>query len=233
MCALPRSIAISARRRISRRRSPNCRGEDEPRPHRRRAQMTAAATAPQPTRRRTCASWSLRWRSAAAGSAAPGPIRRSARWSSKDGVDRRPRLDPSPAAGRMPRPRRSSAPARPRAARRSTSRSSRARITARRRPAPTPSSAPASPAWSRRWRIPIRRSPGRATRGCARPASRSRSGSAPRRRGAPMPAISAACATAARRSLLKLAVSADGKAGARRPQAGRRSPARRRARACI
>ena len=54
--------------------------------HRHRAQMSAAAapatTAPV-TPRSICVSCSLRWRSAAAGSAAPGPIRRSARSSSR------------------------------------------------------------------------------------------------------------------------------------------------------
>ena len=56
--------------------------------------------------------------------------------------------------------------------------------------------------------------PGRATRGCAPPALRSRSGSAPTRRGAITPATSGACATAGPNVTLKLAVSADGKVGA-------------------
>ena len=91
----------------------------------------------------------------------------------KDGDGHRPRLD---AAGRPAACRDRGAQARRRGrakAQRSTSRSSPARITARRRPAPTPSSPPASRAWCRRWRIPIRKSPGRGTSGCARPASRS------------------------------------------------------------
>ena len=81
---------------------------------------------------------------------------------------------------------------RARAAPRSTSRSSPARTTARRRRAPTPSSAPASPASSRRWTIPIRRWRGRASRGCASAASRSKPGLAPRRRAAPTSATSGA-----------------------------------------
>ncbi len=57
--------------------------------NRRRAQMSDAAapaigrTPRPPIPRSISASCSLRWRSAAAGSAAPGPIRRSARWSSR------------------------------------------------------------------------------------------------------------------------------------------------------
>src|SRR5215510_48168 len=98
----------------------------------------------------------------------------------------------------MPRPRRFAAPAPLRAARRSTSRSSHAPITARRRLAPTPSSRPASRAWSRRWSIPIRSSPAPAIGAWPKLGSWSRSASAPRRRGARTPATSGACRTAAR-----------------------------------
>ena len=72
---------------------------------------------------------------------------------------RRPRLD---AAGRPAACRDRGAAARRRGCARRDAlcrRSSRARITARRRPAPTPSSRPASRASCRRWRTPIRRSP--------------------------------------------------------------------------
>ena len=65
-------------------------GEDEPKPEptkppsqrENERRGTREATAPA-IPRSISASCSLRWRSAAAGSAAPGPIRRSARWSSR------------------------------------------------------------------------------------------------------------------------------------------------------
>ena len=125
-----------------------------------------------------------------------------------------------------------SAPARRRAARRSTSRSSRARTTARRRPAPTPSSRPASPAWSRRWRTPIRRSRAGATRGCAPPASRSTSAWAPRKRARAHAGHIRRIRDGRPHVILKLAVSADGKAAlaGRRPVAITGEAARR---ACI
>ena len=88
-----------------------------------------------------------------------------------------------------------------------------ARIRASRRLAPTPSSRPASRAWSRRWRIPIRKWPGRAMRGCATRALRSMSGfGAEEARRAHAGHITRV--TKERPYVtLKLAVSADGKAG--------------------
>ena len=108
-----------------------------------------ASTTPTTTR----AAWTRRWRSAGAGSAAPRPILPSARCIVKDGVVvGRGWTQPGgrPHAER----RRSRKPARPRAARRSTSRWSPARITASPRPAPTRSSRRASRASSRRSKIP-------------------------------------------------------------------------------
>ena len=71
------------------------------------------------------------------------------------------------------------------------------------------------------WSIPIRRWRAPAIGGWRSRGSRSRSVSARTRRSGRMPATSAACAMAARTSSLKLAVSADGKAGlaGRRPAA--------------
>ena len=120
----------------------------------------------------------------------------------------------------MPRSRRCAAPGRRRAAQRSTPRSSRARITARRRPASTPFWRRASRASFRRWKIPIRRSPARATRGCASRASRWTSGSGSEE------ALRAHVGHFRRvregrlHVTLKLAVSADGKPGCP-PQTGR------------
>ena len=99
-------------------------------------------------------------------------------------------------------------------ARRCTSRSSHARTTANRRPAPTRSSPPAYRGWCRRWRIPIPKWRERGTPGCGPPA---------------LPSMSGIGADEARHDhaghilrftegrphvLLKLAISADGKAAA-------------------
>ena len=149
----------------------------------------------------------------AADKAAPGLIRRSARYWSRTARSSAA-AGPSRAAGRMPRSKRCAAPAPRRRARRSTSHSSPARISANRRRAPTRSSPPASRAWSRRSRIQI---PEVAGAGHAR------------LRAAGIAVDVGIGAEAARRDhaghilrmregrphvLLKLAVSADGKAGA-------------------
>ena len=237
-CALPRCTAISARPRTSRPCSTSCRARTRHALDRRRAEMIAAASAGRvtepPIRRRSrFMALALALGPARPGTdvAEPGGRRRGRAARGRRAGRGRARLDRTRrAAARRDRGARAGRRGR-RAARRSTSRSSRARITARRRPAPTRSSRPASPAWSRRWKTPIRRSPGRATHGCARPASRSTSGVG---------------AEEARRAhaghirrirdgrphvTLKLAVSADGKAGlaGRRPAAITGEAARRRA----
>ena len=113
----------------------------------------------------------------------------------------------------MPKSRRCGVQKKRRRARRCMSRLSRARIRARRRLAPMRSSAPASRALFRRWKIPIRKWRGRVTSGCAKKALSSMSGLAPKRRDALMPATSRASRKGRPHVTLKLAISADGKAG--------------------
>ena len=134
------------------------------------------------------------------------------------------RLDARRAAGRMPKSRPCGGQKKRRRARRCMSRLSRARIRARRRPVQMRLSAPGSHASSPRWRIPIRKWRGRDTNGCAQRASPSRSGLAPKRRDAFMPATSCASRKGRPHVTLKLAISADGKAGlaGRRPGADHR-----------
>ena len=132
MCASPRSIAISAKPRISRRRWPNCR---EKRPPRSRASERRRAGAPARSAvhgARACTRPARPWPHLAE-PGGRGRYREQRR-------HRRPRLDPArrpaPCRGRGAAPCRRQRPA----ARRCTSRWSHARITASRRPAPTPSS---------------------------------------------------------------------------------------------
>ena len=213
-----------------RRAGENCPARRRPRRPRKRANdRCGRGDAAGPIRRKTPVSWS--WPDAGAARARPDMAQSGGRRG--DGArrgrrpgHRRPGLDaawrPSACRDRGAR----GAPVRRRAAPRSTSRSNRARITARPRPAPTPSSRPASPGWFPRLRIPIRRSRGRDTRGCAPPASRSRSGWAPKRHARVHAGHIRRVREGRPHVILKLAVSADGKAGlaGRRPVAitGRR-----------
>ena len=185
-----------------------------------------------PIPRTITASCSLRSRSAAAGSATPGPIRRSARWSSKDGVDRRPRLD----AARRP------AACRDRGAEARRRGGAGATLYVTLEPCShhgkTPPCADAIIAAGIARVVSALEDPnpevaGRGPRAAARArASRSRSGSAPRRRARAHAGHIRRMRDGRPHVTLKLAVSADGKAGLAGPQARRRSPARRRARAC-
>ena len=112
----------------------------------------------------------------------------------------RPRLDASRRAAHA-ETRRSSAPARPRAGRDALRDAgallpSRQDAALRRRHHPCRDCA-----WFPRWKIPIPEVAGQGGKsGCARGASRSKLGLAPRRHAVPIPAISGACAKAARRS---------------------------------
>ena len=204
-----RSIAISARPRISRRRWPNYRAKRLPRSHAsERGRWAASGRCERKT--------SVSWRSLDARPARAWPHLAQSRRRRGDRErrrHRRPRLDANRRPAACRRSRRCAAPAAARGATLYVTLEP-ARITANRRLAPTPSSPPASRASSRRWKIPIRRSPAKGMRGCVPPALRSRSASAPRRRAAIMPGTSGASATAGPHVMLKLAISADGKVGA-------------------
>ena len=155
---------------------------------------------PDRSGRRRALHGSWRWRSAGAGSAIPGPIPPSAPWSCKDGSrSSSAAAGRSRAGGRMPRPRRCE---------RAGTAARGATLYVTLEPCShhgkTPPCADAIVAAGIARVVSAMEDPNpevagqRACAAARKPASRSRSGSAPRRRGAPMPGISAACATAAR-----------------------------------
>ena len=195
MSASPRSIAISARPRIS--------------------ANSSAASAPTSRRlsrvddRRAHAARRWRWRGAGSGRSGPTPrsaasSSRTARWSAAAG--------PSRAGGRMARPRR--------CARAGDARARRHRLCQPRAVLPLGQDAALRrradrrrhrPRRRRRSRIPIRASPAGASPGCATPASRSRPGSAPRRRRESTPGSCLRIAQGRPLVTLKLATTLDGR----------------------